>query len=82
MIGQLHSGMACLACDWLIYDWCLTKCIHCKFVVIGYCCNHLDGQLNCQAFTHCIIGRAAKLVTVQSVICGMAQYVSMFHIEA
>ena len=24
LIGQLHSGMACLACDWLISDWCLT----------------------------------------------------------
>ena len=30
LIGQLHSGMACLACDWLIYDWCLSRCVHCK----------------------------------------------------
>ena len=39
-----------------------------SFVVIGYCFNCLDGQLNCQVFTHCIISRAAKLLTVQSVI--------------
>ena len=65
---QLHYGMACLACDWLIYDWCLSKCVIVSFVVIGYHCNHLDGQLNCQAFTHCIISRATKLLTVQSVI--------------
>ena len=34
LIGKLHSGMACLACDWLIYDWCLSKCVHCKL-----CCH-------------------------------------------
>ena len=27
---QLHSGMACLACGWLIYDWCPPKCVYCK----------------------------------------------------
>ena len=41
--------------------------------VIGYHCNHLDGQLNWQVFTHCIISRATKLLVVQLVICGMAQ---------
>ena len=25
LIGQLHSGMACLACDWLIHDWVPTQ---------------------------------------------------------
>ena len=40
--------------------------------MIGYCCNCLDGQLNWQAFTHCIIGRVTKLSIVQLVICGMA----------
>ena len=39
-----------------------------SFAVIGYFFNHLDGQLNCQAFIHCIISRATKLLTVQSVI--------------
>ena len=39
-----------------------------SFAVIGYHFNHLDGQLNCQAFTHCIIGRATRLSTVQQVI--------------
>ena len=38
------------------------------FAVIGYHCNCLDGQLNCQAFTHCIISRTTKLLTVQLVI--------------
>ena len=37
-------------------------------VLIGYCCNCLDGQLNYQAFTHCIIGRTTKLLTMQLVI--------------
>ena len=36
LIEQLHSGMACLACDWLIYDWCLSKCVYCK-----PCCDWL-----------------------------------------
>ena len=36
MIVQLHSGMACLACDWFIYDWCLSKYVHCKL-----CCGWL-----------------------------------------
>ena len=71
LIEQLHSGMVCLAYDWLIYDWCLTKCVHVSPVVIGYHCSYLDGQLNRQAFTHCIIGRATKLSVVWSVICGM-----------
>ena len=35
-----------------------------NFVVIGYHCNCLDGQLNCQEYTHCIISRATKLSTV------------------
>ena len=39
-----------------------------SFAVIGYPVNCLDGKLYCQAFTHCIIGRATKLSTVQSVI--------------
>ena len=39
-----------------------------SFVVIGYHFNCLDGQLNCQAFTHSLIGRVTKLLTVQSVI--------------
>ena len=39
-----------------------------SFAMIGYPLNHLDGQLNCQAFTHCIIGRATKLSTTQLVI--------------
>ena len=39
-----------------------------SFAVIGYPFNCLDGQLNCQAFTHCIIVRATKLLTVQLVI--------------
>ena len=43
-----------------------------SFAVIGYHCNNLDGQLNCQAFTHCIISRGTKLLTVQLVICGTA----------
>ena len=30
LIGQLHSGMAYLACDWLIYDWCPAKCNYSK----------------------------------------------------
>ena len=37
-----------------------------SFVVIGYHCFHLDGQLNYQAFTHCIISRATKLSAAQS----------------
>ena len=36
--------------------------------MIGYHCNHLDGQLNYQVFTHCVISRTTKLSTVQSVI--------------
>ena len=32
-----------------------------SFAMIVYPLNCLDGQLNCQAFTHCIIGRAIKL---------------------
>ena len=43
-----------------------------NFVVIGYHCNHLDGQLNWQMFTHCMIGRSTKLSVVQSIICDMA----------
>ena len=39
-----------------------------NFAVIGYPFNCLDGQLNCQAFTHCIIDRTTKLSTIQSVI--------------
>ena len=39
-----------------------------NFAVIGYPFNCLDGQLNCQVFTHCIISRATKLLTVQLVI--------------
>ena len=39
-----------------------------SFAVIGYHLNHLDGQLNCQEYTQCIIGRATKLSFVQSVI--------------
>ena len=35
--------------------------------MIGYHCNHLDGELNCQAFTQCIISRTTKLPTEQSV---------------
>ena len=46
-----------------------------SFGVIGYHCTYLDGQLNWQAITHCIIGRATKLSVVLSVICGMAQYI-------
>ena len=46
-----------------------------SFAVIGYHFNCMDGQLNCQALTHCIIGRATKLLTVQSVICGMAHHI-------
>ena len=44
-----------------------------SLAVIGYHCNYLDGQLNWQAFTQCIISMAIKLSVVQSVICGMAQ---------
>ena len=44
-----------------------------SFAVIGYHCNCLDGQLDYQTLTHCIIGGATKLLTVQLVICGMAQ---------
>ena len=73
LIEQLHSGMACMACHWLIYDWCLSKVSTASLAVIGYCCNHLDGQLNWQAFTHCIISRATKLLTVQLVICSTGQ---------
>ena len=36
-----------------------------SFAVIDYHCNHLDGQLNYQACTHHIIGRATKLSVVQ-----------------
>ena len=46
--------------------------------MIGYYCNHLDRQLNWQAFTHCTIGRATKLLVVQSVICGMAHMELLF----
>ena len=45
-----------------------------SLVVIGYHCNHLDGQLNWQVFTHHIIGGASKLSVVQAVICGMAHF--------
>ena len=38
------------------------------FAVIGYPFNHLDGQLNCQAFSLYIISRATKLLTVLLVI--------------
>ena len=27
-----------------------------KLIMLGYCCNCLDGQLNCWAFTHWLIG--------------------------
>ena len=30
LAGLMHSGRACLACDWLIYEWCLPKCVCCK----------------------------------------------------
>ena len=49
-----------------------------SFAVIGYHFNCLDGQLNCQVFTHCIIGRAAKLSTV----CGMAQKSPSFNLDS
>ena len=80
MIGQLHSGIACLACDWLIYDWCLTVFII-SFAGIGYPFNCLDGQLICQAFTHCIIGGATKLLTVQSVIVSLVAMKGTFLIH-
>ena len=31
-----------------------------SLVVIGYHCNHLDGQPNYQSFTHWLIGRATN----------------------
>ena len=31
-----------------------------RLVVIGYHCNYLGGQLNYQAFTHQLIGRATN----------------------
>ena len=49
-----------------------------SFVVIGYHCNCFDGQLNWQAFTHCTISRATKLLVVQSVIWGMAHSSNSF----
>ena len=48
-----------------------------SFVAIGYCCNHLDGQLNCQVFTHCIIGRATKLSAVQLVIVAWHTFICL-----
>ena len=50
-----------------------------SFAVIGYHFDCLDGQLNCQAFTHCIIGRAPKLLTVQSVIVAWHTKKGMYH---
>ena len=35
-----------------------------KLIVIGYCCNCLDGQLNCQVFTHWLIN-----VTIMRRLC-------------
>ena len=52
-----------------------------SFVVIGYHCNHWDGQLNWQAFRHCIISRATKLSVVQLVISGMTQKASMVSVS-
>ena len=49
-----------------------------SFVVIGYHCNCLDGQLNWQAFTHSIISRATKLSVVLLVTCGMAHSCNSF----
>ena len=35
-----------------------------KLIMIGYCCNHLDGQLNCWVFAHWLIG-----VTIMYQLC-------------
>ena len=55
LIGQLHSGMACLACDWLVYDFAHPSVSVVSLAMIGFCCDHLCGQLNYQAFTHWLI---------------------------
>ena len=49
-----------------------------SFFVIGYHCNHMDGQLNWQVFTHIIISRATRLLVVQLVICAMAHSSNSF----
>ena len=54
-IGQVHSGMACLACDWFPLLGVHPSISIVKLIVIGYHCNCLDGQLNCWAFAHWLI---------------------------
>ena len=52
------------------YAYCLASCSAgwdypvAQLIVIGYCCNCFDGQLNCQAFAHWIIS-----VTIMYWLC-------------
>ena len=57
--------MACLACGWSYPLLGVQPSISIvKLIMIGYCCNHLDGQLNYWVFTHWLIG-----VTIMYQLC-------------
>ena len=58
-LGYVHYGISCLASQALICFPLLG--VHpsvsiVKLIMIDYCCNCLDGQLNCQASVHWLIG--------------------------
>ena len=56
LIEQVHSGVACLICGWLHLLGVHAIMTLVKLIVIGYCCNCLDGrQPNCLASTHWLI---------------------------
>ena len=57
-MGQLDSGMACLACDWLPMIGSHQSMSIVRLIVIGYHCNCLDGQFNYQASAIWLISRA------------------------
>ena len=48
-IGQVHSWLACL-----IIHPSMTLV---KLTMIGHCCDHLVGELNCLASTHLLIAQ-------------------------
>ena len=47
LIGWVHSWLACL----VIYPGMTLV----KLIMIGHCCDHLVGELNCLASTHWLI---------------------------
>ena len=77
--GVVHSGIACLASqatDWAIV-WPVIGYpllgVHpsmsiIRLIVIGYHCNHLDGQLNYWASAHWLIGGLSCIYYVMVIV--------------